>query len=61
VDALVQYDPATDLFNSNVRFNLIHHPLSDLFVVWNEQRVVTGDGVPPGRSLTLKLTYMLSL
>ncbi len=61
VDALVQYDPATDLFNSNVRFNLIHHPLSDLFVVWNEQRVVTGDGTPPGRSLTVKLTYMLSL
>jgi hypothetical protein len=61
VDALVQYDPATDLFNSNIRFNLIHHPLSDLFVVWNEQRVVTGDGIPPGRSLTLKLTYMLSL
>jgi hypothetical protein len=61
VDALVQYDPATDLFNSNVRFNLIHHPLSDLFVVWNEQRVITGDGTPPGRSLTLKLTYMLSI
>ncbi len=61
VDALVQYDPSTDLFNSNVRFNLIHHPLSDIFVVWNEQRVTTGDGTPPGRSLTVKVTYMLAL
>jgi len=61
VDALIQYDPSTDLFNSNIRFNLIHHPLSDIFVVWNEQRVTTGDGTPPGRSLAVKVTYMLSL
>ncbi len=61
IDALVQYDPSSEQFNSNVRFNLIHHPLSDLFIVWNEQRVTTGDGTPPGRSLTVKLTYMISL
>lgn len=60
VDALVQYDPEADLFNSNVRFNLIHHPLSDLFIVWNEQRFTTGDGTPPGRSLTVKVTQMLA-
>jgi len=60
VDALVQYDPATRLLNSNVRFNLIHHPLSDLFVVWNEQRFATGEGIPPGRSLTVKLTQMVA-
>ncbi len=60
VDALVQYDPAHNVFNSNVRFNLIHAPLSDLYLVWNEQRITTGDGTPPGRSLTLKLTRMLA-
>ena len=60
VDALIQYDPAYDVFNSNVRFNLIHAPLSDLYLVWNEQRFTTGDGTPPGRSLTLKLTRMLA-
>lgn len=60
IDALVQYDAALDVFNSNVRFNLIHAPLSDLFIVWNEQRITTGDGTPPGRSLTVKLTRMLS-
>ncbi|MBL0173161.1 MAG: hypothetical protein IPP90_21255 [Gemmatimonadaceae bacterium] len=26
-------------FNANFRFNLIHHPLSDLFIVLNEQKI----------------------
>jgi hypothetical protein len=60
VDALIQYDPATKLLNSNVRFNLIHAPLSDLFIVWNEQRFETGEGILPGRSLTVKFTKMLA-
>ncbi|MGW8266822.1 MAG: DUF5916 domain-containing protein [Longimicrobiales bacterium] len=60
VDALVQYDPATDQYNSNVRFNFIHHPLSDLYVVWNEQRFFTGEDVRPGRSVTLKVTQMVA-
>ena len=59
-DVLVQWDPARKLFNCNVRFNLIHHPLSDLFVVWNEQRFETGEGIVPGRSVTVKLTQMLA-
>jgi hypothetical protein len=61
VDLLVQWDPAKKLLNSNVRFNLIHHPLSDLFIVWNEQRFETGEGIVPGRSLTVKLTQMFAL
>lgn len=60
VDVLVQYDPASKLLNSNVRFNLIHHALSDLFLVWNEQRFETGEGIRPGRSLTLKVTQMVA-
>jgi hypothetical protein len=60
VDALVQYDPATEQFNSNVRFNFIHHPLSDLYVVWNEQRFFTGEEVAPGRSFTVKVTQMVA-
>ena len=38
LDSLLQYDRDLDQFNANVRFNLIHRPLSDLFVVYNEQR-----------------------
>ncbi len=60
IDALVQYDPSTKLLNSNVRFNFIHSPLSDLFIVWNEQRFETGEGIRPGRSLTIKLTQMVA-
>ncbi len=60
MDALVQYDPATEQLNSNVRFNFIHHPLSDLYVVWNEQRFFTGEAVVPGRSLTIKVTQMVA-
>jgi hypothetical protein len=60
VDALVQYDPNSKLVNANVRFNLIHSPLSDLFLVWNEQRFETGEGIQPGRSLTVKITKMLA-
>jgi hypothetical protein len=60
VDALVQFDPGRHLMNTNVRFNFIHHPLSDLFVVFNEQRFTTGDGTPPGRGLIVKVTQMVS-
>lgn len=62
LDALAQYDPHSHLFNANVRFNVIHHPLSDLFIVFNEQRITTSDThVPPGRSLVVKFTQMFSL
>jgi hypothetical protein len=60
VDALVQYDPGSERINTNVRFNLIHRPLSDIFIVFNEQRFETGEGIPPGRGLTVKGTYMVA-
>ena len=60
VDALVQYDPGSKQMNSNVRFNLIHHPLSDLFLVFNEQRFNTDVAIPPGRSFTIKATQMVA-
>ena len=60
VDALTQYDADRKLFNANVRFNLIHHPLSDLFIVYNEQRFTTVGGPAPGRSIIIKLTQMFS-
>jgi hypothetical protein len=60
VDALTQYDADRKLFNANVRFNLIHHPLSDLFIVYNEQRFTTVGGPAPGRSIIIKLTQMFA-
>ncbi len=62
LDALAQYDPHAHVWNSNVRFNVIHHPLSDLFIVYNEQRMTTPDQhVAPGRSLVVKFTQMFAL
>jgi hypothetical protein len=66
VDALAQYDAEQNRLNLNVRFNFLHHPLSNLYLVWNEQRFTTEYplGYPagrplPGRSFTVKLTQML--
>ena len=63
LDALSQYDAGSHRLNANVRFNVIHHPLSDLFIVFNEQRFTTlqnGVSVPPGRGLTVKVTQMVA-
>ncbi len=60
VDALVQYDPVSEQMNTNIRFNLIHHPLSDLFIVYNEQRFWTGEQIPAGRGLTIKVTQTVA-
>ncbi|MEO7368134.1 MAG: DUF5916 domain-containing protein [Gemmatimonadaceae bacterium] len=63
LDALTQYDPRGRLFNANMRFNLIHHPLSDLFVVVNHQRIATPDApdIKPGLGVIVKYTQMFSL
>ena len=60
LDALAQYDPRQHLFNANVRFNIIHHPLSDLFIVLNEQRITSPIAPATGRSLAVKVTQMVS-
>lgn len=60
LDALLQYDADQDLFNANVRFNLIHHPLSDLYVVWNEQRFTIDHTTNAGRGVIVKFTQMFS-
>ncbi len=38
LNSFVQYNATINQFSANTRFNLIHHPLSDLFVVYNERR-----------------------
>jgi hypothetical protein len=56
LNAFVQYNGEADTWLSNVRFNLIHRPLSDIYVVWNETR-------SPGatrRALLLKYTHLLA-
>jgi hypothetical protein len=60
LDSLVQYDADERLFNANIRFNFIHHALSDLFVVYNEQQFRDAVDVPAGRSVIVKFTRMVA-
>ena len=60
LDALVQYDSDQKLRNTNIRFNFIHRPLSDLYVVFNEQKFETPEALAAGRSLVVKFTRMVS-
>lgn len=60
IDALTQYDPTSRQLNANIRFNLIHHPLSDLFIVYNDQRFLTPDAPIAGRAVIVKFTQMLA-
>lgn len=60
VDALTQYDPPTRELDTNVRFDVIHHPLSDLYIVLNEQRIRTPEAPLPGRSIIVKFTQMMA-
>jgi hypothetical protein len=59
LNAFVQYNGVTRDVSSNVRFDFVHHPLSDLFIVYNETRP-TGTSLRPSRSLAVKLTHLLS-
>jgi len=59
LNAFIQYNSVTKQVLSNIRYNFIHRPLSDLFVVYNET-TPTGDGRPPARALTLKFTQLFS-
>ena len=36
LNAFIQYNGRDDVWLTNVRFNLIHRPLSDIYVVWND-------------------------
>ena len=62
LSAFVQYNRVAGELLTNVRFNLIHAPLSDVFVVFSERRRTEGT---PGQAVvvdsgfTLKVTRLL--
>ena len=59
VNALLQYNTDSHQLSSNIRFNVIHRPLSDFFFVYNEHRDEYS-GLLQDRSLIAKLTYMVA-
>ncbi len=59
VDAFVQYNSEDRRVSTNVRFNLIHRPLSDIFVVYTEDRPTYGRA-ETNRVLVLKYSHLLA-
>ena len=58
-NALLQYNTDAREWSSNLRFNIIHRPLSDFFLVFNERRDSTTGGLLD-RALVAKMTYMMA-
>jgi hypothetical protein len=58
LNALLQYNTDSRQLSSNVRFNLIHRPLSDIFLVYNERHDERIDRVD--RALIAKMTYLVA-
>ena len=64
LNAFVQYNSVTKQVSSNVRYDLIHHPLSDVYLVYNDAHFVDitrpTAAQQPSRALILKVTHLLS-
>ena len=59
LNALLQYNTDSQQWSSNLRFNIIHRPLSDFFLVYNERRDErTGDLLD--RAFVAKMTYLMA-
>ncbi len=58
LNALLQYNADTRQWSSNLRFNVIHRPLSDFFLVYNERRDEFSGTVT--RALVAKVTYLIA-
>ena len=59
LNTFLQYNAERNEFSSNIRFNLIHHPLSDIYLVFNERRdTLTGEVLD--RGIIFKFTNLFS-
>ena len=59
LNAFVQYNADRHQVSSNIRFNIIHRPLSDLFIVYNDIRD-TQNKQATGRALIVKFTNLFN-
>jgi hypothetical protein len=59
VNALVQYNTDAQQWSSNVRLDIIHRPLSDIYLVYNE-RHDSRSGALLSRAVIAKMTYLMA-
>jgi hypothetical protein len=60
LNAFIQYNADTHQVSSNIRFNITHHPLSDLYLVYNERRDTLNNNQLLERAFIVKLTNLFS-
>lgn len=58
LNAFIQYNADTRQVSSNIRLDFIHHPLSHLYLVYNDRRDTSGQLLE--RALILKLTNLFN-
>ena len=58
-NAFIQYNADTHQVSSNLRFNFMHHPLSDIYVVYNDRRD-TSAGQLVERAFIVKVTNLFN-
>jgi hypothetical protein len=59
LNTFVQYNSERHQLSSNLRFNIIHHPLSDIYLVFNERRDTTS-GKVLDRGIIFKFTNLFN-
>jgi hypothetical protein len=59
LNAFLQYNADTHLVSSNIRFDLIHRPLSDVYIVYNDTRD-TALGQVRERAFVVKVTNLFT-
>jgi hypothetical protein len=59
LNTFLQYNSERRQLSSNLRFNIIHHPLSDIYLVFNERRDTTS-GKVLDRGLIFKFTNLFN-
>ena len=58
LNAFIQRNSTTRTWQSNIRFDFMHHPLSDLYIVYNDTR---GSSLaPPVHAIIVKYSHLLS-
>jgi hypothetical protein len=58
INALLQFNTDAHQWSSNLRFNIIHRPLSDIFLVYNERHDERTDRID--RAFIAKMTYLFA-
>ena len=58
-NAFLQYNTDSNQLSTNIRFNIIHHPLSDLFIVYTDRRDTLSNRIID-RAFVVKFTQLFN-